>query len=246
MSFRGCSGVWSDTGDNDGTRLGIPLNGFLYRGTVTEASAGRTLSFDWETTKHSVPEDILGMITGTFVASLGLFLLDRAGAVTGGTAGLSLLLSHAMAAVPFWVLFLAINLPFAVLAVVKKSVRFAVLTGIAIAVVSGWSVVHENLVHISQLNPVYAVLGGNLLAGVGLLILFRHSATLGGVNIVAILIQEKTGFRAGWTQMIFDVLIVASSLFVVEWPLVLLSAAGAVVLNLVIAMNHRPGRYIGH
>ena len=46
--------------------------------------------------------------------------------------------------------------------------------------------------------------------------------------------------------MIFDVIIVAAALLVVPWPNVVLSALGAVVLNLVLAMNHRPGRYIGH
>lgn len=217
-----------------------------YPCSVIEAPAERTLSFDWEETRHTVAEDALGLLTGTFVASLGLHLLHAAGAVTGGTAGLALLVSHAAPSAPFWLLFLLINLPFAVLAVVKKGVRFAVLTAVSIAAVSGWSVVHEHLLSFDRIDPLYAVLGGNLLAGVGLLILFRHGATLGGVNIIAILIQEKTGFRAGWTQMIFDVLIVLASFALADWRMTLMSAAGAVVLNIVIALNHRPGRYIGH
>jgi uncharacterized membrane-anchored protein YitT (DUF2179 family) len=61
-----------------------------------------------------------------------------------------------------------------------------------------------------------------------------------------LLIQERTGFRAGWTQLILDLVIILISLLVIPAPAVLLSAIGAVLLNLVLAMNHRPGRYIGH
>lgn len=207
--------------------------------------ATRTLVFDERATAHSPAEDVLGILTGTFTASLGLYLLQASEAVTGGTAGLALLIQYA-SGLPFWMLFLLINLPFAVLAMSQRGWSFTIRTIIAIAMVSGWSVVHHALFQIDAVNPIYGTLGGNLLAGVGLLILFRHRASLGGINIVALIVQDRWGFRAGWTQMIFDVIIVAAALLVVPWPNVVLSALGAVVLNLVLAMNHRPGRYIGH
>ena len=78
--------------------------------------ATRTLVFDERATAHSPAEDILGILTGTFTASLGLYLLQSSEAVTGGTAGLALLIQYA-SGLPFWMLFLIINLPFAVLAV---------------------------------------------------------------------------------------------------------------------------------
>ncbi|MCR2827588.1 YitT family protein, partial [Microbacterium sp. zg.Y909] len=177
-------------------------------------------------------------------ASFGLYLLNASHAVTGGTAGLSLLLGFA-SEVPFWVLFAVINLPFAVLAVWKKGWDFTVRTIVAIALVSGFSVVHETFFVVGELNPVYGTLAGNLMAGIGLLIVFRHGGSLGGFNIVALVVQDATGIRAGWTLMVFDVLVVLAALFVVPWPNVLMSAAGAVLLNLVLALNHRPGRYIG-
>lgn len=209
------------------------------------AEASRTLVFDERATAHSPAEDLLGILTGTFTASLGLYLLQTSEAVTGGTAGLSLLIQYA-SGLPFWLLFLLINLPFAGLAVWQKGWSFTIRTVVAIAMVSGWSVVHHALFRIDSLDPIYGTLGGNLLAGVGLLILFRHRASLGGINIVALIVQDRWGLRAGWTQMIFDVIIVATALLVVPWPNVVLSAVGAVVLNLVLAMNHGPGRYIGH
>mgnify|MGYP000859370370 CR=1 FL=1 len=209
-----------------------------------DPSTGATLVFDAKAHEHGVVEDVLGVLTGAFAASLGLYLLDASHAVTGGTAGLSLLLGYATPW-PFWALFAVINVPFAVLAVWKKGWDFTIRTIVSIGLVSGFAVVHESLMPLTRIDPVYGTLGGNLLAGVGVLILFRHRSSVGGLQIVALLAQERTGIRAGWVLMGVDVLVIAAALLVVPWQNVLLSAAGAVLLNLVLALNHRPGRYLG-
>lgn len=194
--------------------------------------------------RHSVVEDVLGMVTGTFTVSLGLFLLKASGAVTGGTAGLALLLSY-MGGLPFGLLFFAVNIPFFALAVWKKGWDFTLRTMAAVALVAGLSDLHPIALGTLTLDPLYAALGGNLLAGVGLLILFRHKASLGGFNILALILQERLGWRAGYIQMALDTTVVLAALSVVAPASVLLSAVGAVVLNLVVALNHRPGRYLG-
>lgn len=193
---------------------------------------------------HTTLDDVTGILTGAFAVSLGLHLLDLSLAVTGGTAGLSLLLGFATGW-PFPVLFLAINVPFAVLAVIRKGWDFTIRTMLSIALVSGFAALNRELLQVSDIQPLYGTLAGNLLCGIGMLILFRHRSSLGGVQIVALVIQDATGVRAGWSQMVFDVSIVLLALLVVPWPNVLAGAAGAVVLNLVLALNHRPGRYLG-
>ena len=204
-----------------------------------------SLVFDTKAQAHSVPEDILGILTGTFLASLGLHLLHASDAVTGGTAGLSLLLGYATP-LPFWALFLVINVPFALLAVWRRGWDFTLRTIVSIALVSGWAVVHDALFPITWIEPWYGTLAGNVLAGCGVLILFRHRSSVGGINIVALEIQDRWGFSVGWSMMIFDVIVIVSALLVVPWPNVLMSAVGAVLLNLILALNHRPGRYLGH
>jgi len=194
--------------------------------------------------RHSLAENVLGVLTGVFLASFGLFLLSTSGAVSGGTAGLALLLSYATPWT-FGALFLAVNVPFFALAVWKKGWAFTLRTILTVSLLSAFSYLHPLVFRIDALDPVYGTLGGNLLVGVGLLILFRHGASLGGINILALVLQERAGLRAGYVQMAADVLIVGLSLTVVPWPVVLLSAAGAVVLNLVLALNHKEGRYLG-
>jgi len=193
---------------------------------------------------HSALEDVLGVLTGTFVISLGLFLLRSVAAVTGGAPGLALLVTYA-AGLPFGVVLVAVNLPFFALALRTSGLRFTLRSAACVLLVSLFSALHPRAVELSDVAVPYAVVTGNLLVGIGLLIVFRHGASLGGFGVVALLLQDRLGWRAGYVQMALDVTVVLLALTVVDPVTVLISAGGAVVLNLVLALNHRPGRYLG-
>lgn len=195
--------------------------------------------------RHTPIEDAFGLLSGTFLASLGLYLLHTTGAVTGGTAGLSLLLSYATGW-SFGLIYFVINLPFLILAVRRKGWQFTVRTLVSIGAVSAFAFLHPVMLPSLAVNPAYACLVGNLLAGVGMLILFRHRSSLGGFNTVALIAQEHLGWSAGYVQLAFDATVILLSLTIVAWPTVLLSTAGAAVLSVVLALNHRPGRYLGY
>jgi uncharacterized membrane-anchored protein YitT (DUF2179 family) len=192
---------------------------------------------------HTYLEDVLALLIGTFMVSFGIFLLRHVGALTGGTAGLAFLTHYAFQ-VSFGAAFFIINLPFYYLAVRRMGWTFTLKTFCAVALVSAFSDLHAHFIHIDQLQPAYAALLGNLIMGLGFIVLFRHKASLGGVNILALYMQDRFGIRAGKLQMWVDVGVVLASLYLVSIPVLLVSIAGAVVLNLIIAMNHRPHRYM--
>jgi uncharacterized membrane-anchored protein YitT (DUF2179 family) len=78
----------------------------------------------------------------------------------------------------------------------------------------------------------------------GLIALFRHGASAGGLGILALYVQDKTGFRAGWLQLIVDAMIfIASAFFLDSWA-VAASFLGAAVVNVLIAFNHRKDWYV--
>ncbi|MFF3501100.1 YitT family protein [Streptomyces sp. NPDC003247] len=191
---------------------------------------------------HTAVEDGLAMTIGTFLTSFGLYLIHSVGAVTGGTAGLVLLLTRLLPW-PFAVIFAVINLPFAVLAWRRKGRRFVLNSVISVALLSAFSLVQPHLIATSHLVPPYAALLGNLIAGIGLLILFRHHSSLGGFNVIALVCQDRLGWRAGYVLLALDATVVVLSAFTAPLQTTLLSALGVAVLNLVIVLNHRPGRY---
>lgn len=55
----------------------------------------------------------------------------------------------------------------------------------------------------------------------------------------------RFGLRAGKLQMGIDVLIVLGAVMVVPLDKMALSILGALALNMVLAINHRAGRYMG-
>ncbi|MDO8652146.1 MAG: YitT family protein [Undibacterium sp.] len=192
---------------------------------------------------HSLFEDILAILTGTLFVSLGVAMFNQVGLLTGGTAGLAFLV-HYRTGLSFGLVFFLINLPFYWLAWRRMGWRFTLKTFCAVALVSVMSGLHPKLIQLSALTPFYVAIIGGLLMGVGFIVLFRHQASLGGINILALYLQDKHGIRAGKLQMGMDVLIVMMSLLVVSPTALLASILGAVMLNLAIALNHRPGRYM--
>jgi uncharacterized membrane-anchored protein YitT (DUF2179 family) len=192
---------------------------------------------------HSLFEDALAILTGTLFVSLGVAMFNQTGLITGGTAGLSFLI-HYSTGISFGLVFFVINLPFYWLAWRRMGWRFTLKTFCSVALVSVMSSLHPKLLQLSALTPFYVSVIGGMLMGVGFVVLFRHQASLGGINILVLYLQDKYGMRAGKLQMGMDVLIVLLSLFVVSPMALLASILGAVMLNLAIALNHRPGRYM--
>jgi uncharacterized membrane-anchored protein YitT (DUF2179 family) len=202
---------------------------------VMEVPAGRS---------HSAFDDAQAILTGALFIALGVAMFGRAGLLTGGTAGLAFLVHYATGW-QFGPVFFVINLPFYGLAARTMGWAFTLKTFAAIAAVSLFSELMPRVLRFELLHPLYAGLMGGFLIGAGLLMLFRHKASLGGLNIVVLYLQNRQGWSAGTTQMLIDSAIVLAATVLVDLRLLLISILGAVALNLVVAINHRPGRYLG-
>ncbi|MGR5500167.1 YitT family protein [Vibrio sp. DNB22_10_4] len=191
---------------------------------------------------HSLRENLLALTLGSALVSLGVIFFNQVGLLTGGTAGLALFITK-ITALSFGQVFFAINLPFYILSVTRMGWRFTINTFIAVSIVS-FAVDHlHHVIQISHIEPIYAALIGGGMIGMGMLVIFRHKMSLGGFNILALFLQERFGIRAGKVQMALDCSIVVLSLFVVDIYLIGLSILGAIATNLILAMNHKPGRY---
>ncbi|WP_299343642.1 YitT family protein [uncultured Maritalea sp.] len=194
--------------------------------------------------QHKWHEDVIAIVTGTLLVALGVTLYKHTLLGTGGINGLALLLNY-VTPFGFGALFFVLNLPFYWLAWKRLGPSYTIKTFGAVALVSVLVQVTPTWISFEHLNPYFATIIGGILMGTGLLILFRHKAGLGGVNILAVFLQENYGIRAGYLQMGIDMAILVGAFFVLPIDKVLLSIVGALVLNLVIAMNFRPGRYVG-
>ena len=194
--------------------------------------------------RHRTYEDIQALLTGTLFVALGISLFGHTGLLTGGTAGVAFLLHYATGW-NFGLLFFAVNVPFYGLAWKRMGKPFTVKTFLAVGLLALLTNVLPRLLHFESVNPLFSAVMGGLLMGAGMLILFRHRASLGGFNVLVLYLQELFGWRAGRIQMALDCSIVLCSFAVVDWQHTALSVLGAVVLNQTLATNHRAGRYMG-
>ncbi|MCU0951099.1 MAG: YitT family protein [Burkholderiaceae bacterium] len=194
--------------------------------------------------RHTAFEDVQALVTGTLLVALGVAMFQHAGLLTGGTAGIAFLIHYATGW-SFGLVFFAVNLPFYGLAVRQMGLPFTLKTFAAVALLSLASEALPQLVGFAQLDPVFAAVMGGCLIGVGLLMLFRHRASLGGLNVLALWLQARRGWRAGTFQLAIDCTILLAAFVVLPPRQALLSLLGAVALNMVVAINHRPGRYLG-
>ena len=193
--------------------------------------------------RHSLLEDAQALATGTLFVALGVVLFRHAGMVTGGTAGMAFV-AHYAAGWPFGLVFFVLNLPFYVLAWRRMGPRFTIKTFAAVGLLALLSELLPHWLVLEQVHPLFAAIGGGLLAGAGFLILFRHQASLGGLNVLVLWLQEHRGWRAGKVQMGIDLAILLAATPWLDARRLGLSVLGALALNFALAVNHKPGRYV--
>ncbi|RDV26626.1 YitT family protein [Alteromonas aestuariivivens] len=191
---------------------------------------------------HSIVEDIFALICAGLFVAFGVYLFQSQNLMVGGVAGLALLGTHWLS-LDFSVLFFIINLPFYLLAWRYISKRFTLNTFTTVATVSLMSEYLPQFVNISQVHPIFAAIFGGILIGVGMLMMFRHTSSMGGLGILAFFLQSRFGVRAGSFQLAVDSAILLSALTVIDVSLVMISVLAALCLNMVISLNHRPERY---
>ncbi len=193
--------------------------------------------------RSQLHDDAQGLLTGTLFAALGVLLMQHAGLVPGGTVGIALLLHYATR-VELGLALFAINIPFYALAWMRLGRAFTVRTALAVSLLSLLSWWLPRAITLQHVDGALAAVLGGLLCGAGMLFLFRHGASLGGLNVLVLRLHDRFGWSTGKVQMAIDALIVLAGAAVTADPRRLgLSVLAVVALNLVLVFNHRKGRY---
>ncbi|MGV3572885.1 MAG: YitT family protein [Ramlibacter sp.] len=194
--------------------------------------------------RHRPLEDLQALLTGALLAAVGLCLFQQAGLLAGGTSGLALVLSYQTG----WSLSLAMllcNAPFYALACFRMGFEFTLKTLAVITLTALFVQFVPGVLVISHVAPWAAAVFGGLLIGIGMLALFRHRASLGGINVVVLYLQERFGWRAGKVQLLLDAAILAGGWLATGAPPVTAASSilAAVIVNLVLVANLRADRY---
>lgn len=193
---------------------------------------------------HTWYEDVMAVLFGSFFIGVAVVFYSEAHLLTGGVSGLSLVLSY-VTPIDFGTYFFFLNGPFYLLAILRMGWRFTIKTVCAVAIVSVFPSFVPDWFTIGSVHPAFAAVFAGSLVAMGMLALFRHGSGIGGVSILGQFLQEKGLMRAGYFLLCVDCVILLGAAFVLPLENLIYSVLGAVVLNVFIAINHRPGRYFG-
>jgi len=193
--------------------------------------------------RHSPVEDAQGIAFGVTMAAFGMHILTHMGFVTGQTTGIAVLLAY-VTGLPFPAVYFAVTLPFLGLAWRRLGARFALKTLVTTAALSLLVALLPAWVDLGRIEPAFAAILFGLLFGIAALAAIRHGGSFGGLSILWIELQDRTGFRAGTAQLLSDVAIFGLAAFIVPLDTLAYSFLGAAVFSLFLAINHRRDRYV--
>ncbi len=194
-------------------------------------------------TRHTAVEDAQGIAFGVTMAALGMHILTHMGFVTGQTTGIAVLIAHATGW-PFPAVYFAVTLPFLGLAWRRLGARFALKTLVTTAALSALVAVLPGWVHLGAIQPAVGAVLFGMLFGIAALAAIRHGGSFGGLSVLWIEVQDRTGFRAGTAQLLSDAVIFAIAALILPLDTLLYSFLGAAVFSLFLTVNHRRDRYV--
>lgn len=179
----------------------------------------------------------LSLLEGCFLVALGVHVLSASQLLISGTAGVGILLQP-LSGLSFGQLFFVLNLPFCLLAWRYLGAAFTLRTGICVTLLAIFSEVLARYAFIDVAPVVAAIIGGTLI-GFGLMVLLRQQASLGGINIFAVFLQEHFGIYSGKTLLVSDLLLGACALLVMPPTQVMLSVVAFVFMSQVVGRYHQ-------
>lgn len=173
------------------------------------------------------------LMVGSVIFSIGLnSIVIPQGFITGGISGVCLLIYYTTGKLSPGLWYFIINIPLFILGWLFISRRFFFYSLYGMVVLS----LCMDMVsfHIEIKDPFLAILAGGTLLGLGGGITLHSLGSLGGLDIIAILLNQKFSIRMGTFFFIFNMILFVSSFGSLETDLVLYSIALSFVTSQVL------------
>jgi uncharacterized membrane-anchored protein YitT (DUF2179 family) len=156
------------------------------------------------------------MILGSVLASIGLeiFLIPN-NIIDGGITGISIIASY-FTNLPLGIFIFILNLPFLIVGYKQIGKTFALSTLFSVVCLSiGVSILHP-IPGITQ-DILLATIFGGIILGAGIGLIIRNGGSLDGTEIIAIILDKRTGFSIGEIVMFFNLFILGGSGLIFGW-----------------------------
>ena len=191
------------------------------------------MSYIKQRLKSSVLWNLFLLTVGAFFFALGLKAIAIPhGFITGGISGLSLLIFYASGILSPGLWYLIINIPLFMVGWIFISRRFFFYSLFGMVISSVFMEMINCTIDIK--DPFLAVLASGTIFGAGGGIALHSLGSLGGMDIVSIIVNQKFGIRIGSFLLIFNLILFFFSFGFLNTDLVLYSMALSFVVSQVL------------
>lgn len=156
------------------------------------------------------------LLLGSIIYAFGLeeFLIPNQ-IIDGGVVGLSIMFSH-ITGLSFAAFIILLNLPFLYLGYMQIGKSFACSTFFSVVCLAFWSQFFRPMQEVTR-DPFLAAIFGGIIMGIGVGLIIRYGGSLDGTEIVAIIMDKKTGFSVGEIIMFINLFILSGAGLVFGW-----------------------------
>lgn len=160
----------------------------------------------------SLGRTILLLAIGSLIYSLGMnIFFVKAHLLGGGVAGIAMLVNYQFH-VPTSLMIIAINVPMFFIGWFFVSKKFVLLSLVGMAIFSGSIELFSSLT-LPFTSPLTSVVCGGLLTGLGLGLIYRSGASVGGTDIIAKLLHKYLSMNMAVTGLCINASIILISAF---------------------------------
>ncbi|HBV86903.1 YitT family protein [Desulfosporosinus sp.] len=157
--------------------------------------------FTWQLFKH-----FIGIVIGATIVSISINTLIIPNEIAdGGATGISIILYYLFNWPVSWTVLL-INLPLFFLGLRMVGRDFLVFSVVGVGLLSATLSLTAHLPVLTD-DRLLAAISGGVLTGIGMGIIFRSRGSLGGTDILAVLLARTTSFSVGQILLGIDALI---------------------------------------
>ena len=158
----------------------------------------------------------LFLFIGSILAASGLeFFLIPNNIIDGGVVGISIMLSY-LTHYPLGLFILLLNIPFLILGYNHIGKTFVLSTLFSITSLAIWVTILHPIPGLTEDLLLASVFGGIIL-GIGVGLIIRYGGSLDGTEIIAIILDKRTGFSVGEIVMFFNIFILSSAGLIFGW-----------------------------
>ncbi|NLV21661.1 MAG: YitT family protein [Syntrophomonadaceae bacterium] len=169
--------------------------------------------------------DILGILLGSFVLALSVqLILVPVHMLTGGVTGIAIILKF-LTGVDIWLWYIGLNIPIFIAGYKFISKRFALYSLIGMLSLTFFLGTATGLqIDLGLDNLLLAAVLGGVISGLGIGITLRSKGSTGGLDIIAVIINNYWGYHIGSISFYVNLVILSIFLLTSNLELALFSA----------------------